>query len=457
MNEPINPSQEAPLTRRSFLRTTSTALAGGTLLGALPVERFALGASPGDTIKVAVVGCGGRGTGAADQALVAGGDGVKIVAVADAFQNAAERAVQILKKNHEHRVDVKPDNIFFGLDAYKEAIALADMVILATPPGFRPIHFEEAVKQGKNIFMEKPVAVDGPGVRRVLEAAKEAKKKNLKVAVGLQRRHQPNYMQCVQRLHDGAIGDITSMRVYWDNDGPVGPKAKRAEMAKRLGRQPTEMEYQIANWYMFAWTCGDHIVEQHIHNLDVANWVLDGYPVRCWGVGGRSYLNGASDSGEIYDHFNIEYEYAGGVRVFSQCRQIPGFRWNPVSEFAVGTKGSCDVSGMTILGPNKWHYKAADDQEKKMNAGHQAEHYPLQEAIRNDKDYNEAERGAYSTLTAIMGRMSAYSGKEVSWQDALNSKLVLAPDQFTWDATPKVLPGPDGKYPYAIPGKTVAL
>jgi myo-inositol 2-dehydrogenase/D-chiro-inositol 1-dehydrogenase len=455
MNEP-NPNQ-TPLTRRSFLRTTSTALAGGSIFAAMPVERFALGASPGDTIKVAVIGCGGRGTGAADQALTAGGDGVKIVAVADAFKNQAEGALAQLKKGHKERVDVKPENVFVGLDAYKDAIAQADMVILATPPGFRPIHFEEAVKQGKHIFMEKPVAVDGPGVRRVLLAAQEAKRKNLKVGVGLQRHHQPNYGELIRRLHDGAIGDITSMRVYWNNQGPVGPKARRAELAKKLGRQPTEMEYQIANWYMFTWLCGDHIVEQHIHNLDVANWVMKGYPVRCRGVGGRAFLKGP-DSGEIFDHFNIEYEYAGGARVFSQCRQIPGFGWNPVSEHGVGTKGSFDCEGrnFVIKGANPWRFKP-DPSKGSPDAGHQLEHYPLQAAIRADKPYNEVENGAKSTLTAIMGRMSAYSGREVTWEEAMNSQLVLAPEQFTWDATPKVLPGSDGNYPYAIPGKTIAL
>ena len=443
-----------PVTRRSFLKSASGGLAGATLLGALPVERFALGASPGDTIKIALIGCGGRGTGAADQAMVAGGEGVKIVAMADAFKDRLEGAHRELSRKHKDKVDVKDENRFVGLDAYKNAIAQADMVILATPPGFRPIHFEEAVKQGKNIFMEKPVAVDGPGVRRVLAAAQEAKKKNLKVGVGLQRHHQPNYMQTVQRLHDGAIGDIVAMRIYWDG-GPVGPKKKRATLEKEMGRTPTEMEYQVANWYMFTWLCGDHIVEQHIHNIDVANWVLKGYPVKCAGVGGRAYQKGP-DSGEIYDHFNVEYEYAGGVRVFSQCRQIPGFSWNPVTEHAIGTKGTCDVSGFQIKGANPWRFKPTEAQ-KNVNDGWQLEHYPLQEAIRGDKDYNEAERGAFSSLAAIMGRMSAYSGKEVTWQEALNSELVLAPDQFTWDAMPKVLPGPDGNYPVAIPGKTKAV
>src|SRR6185295_14215408 len=210
----------AVVTRRSFLKSTSTMVAGGALVGTLPVERFALGASPGDTIRVALVGCGGRGSGAADQALHAGGDGVKLVAIADAFEDQAKGSLKNLKKKHENTVEVKDDMIFTGFDAYKQAIAQADMVILATPPGLRPIHFEEAVRQGKHIFMEKPVATDPAGVRKVLAAAQEAKKKNLKVGVGLQRHHQVGYLDTIKRINDGAIGDIVNMRVYW-NDGGV--------------------------------------------------------------------------------------------------------------------------------------------------------------------------------------------------------------------------------------------
>jgi len=451
MNDSKQPQTEAAVTRRSFLKNTSTAVAGGALLGALPVERFALGASPGDTIRIALVGCGGRGSGAADQALNAGGDGVKLVAIADAFVDQAKGSLKNLKKKHENTVQVKEDMIFTGLDAYKQAIAQADLVILATPPGFRPIHFEEAVRQGKNVFMEKPVAVDGPGVRKVLAAAKEAKAKNLKVGVGLQRRHQPNYEEVIARLKDGAIGDILATRVYW-NGGPVGPKARRADLEKRMGRAPTEMEYQIRNWYMFDWLCGDHIVEQHIHNLDVINWLKNAYPIRCHGLGGRCFQKGP-DSGEIFDHHAVEYEYADGSRMFSQCCQFPG-AWSSVSEHAIGTKGTCDISGQIIRGENAWRRRGPAGES---NDGWQLEHYPLQAAIRGDKEHNEAERGAFSTLTAIIGRMATYSGKVIEWEEALNSKLDLMPERFAWDAMPKVLPGPDGLYPYAIPGKTVVL
>jgi predicted dehydrogenase len=450
MNDPKPSQAEAAVTRRSFLKSTSTAVAGGALLGALPVERFAHAASPGDTIRVALVGCGGRGRGAAAQALKTAGD-VKLVAVADAFKNSLEsglKSVQNELKDRPEKLAVTEDTKFVGLDAYKQAIAAADLVVIATPPGFRPIHFEEAIRQGKHVFMEKPVAVDAPGVRRVIAAAAEAKKRNLKVGVGLQRRHQNGYIETVKRLQDKAAGDIVAMRVYW-NGGPVGPKAKRADLERSLGRPPTEMEYQIRNWYMFNWVCGDHIVEQHIHNLDVANWVLNGYPIRAWGMGGRAYQKGP-DSGEIFDHHAVQYEYANGVRVFSECRQIPGC-WNSVSEHVHGTKGACNVGGYTITGENAWKYRGGGKDP------YQQEHDDLFDAIRHDKPFNEAEYGALSSMTAILGRMCTYSGKEISWEEAMNSKLDLMPSEFTWDAKPKVLPDENGIYPFAIPGKTVAV
>src|SRR5213596_699292 len=385
-----------PVTRRSFLKSASGGLAGATLLGALPVERFALGASPGDTIKIALIGCGGRGSGAADQAMVAGGDGVKIVAMADAFKERLEGAHRELVRKHKDKIDVKDEHRFVGLDAYKDAIAQADMVILATPPGFRPIHFEEAVKQGKNIFMEKPVATDAPGVRRVLAAAEEAKKKNLKVGVGLQRHHQLGYIETLNRLWDGAIGDVVSMRCYWNGTTPwVHP---RAELEKQYDRKLTEMEYQMRNWYYFVWICGDHIVEQHIHNLDVINWVKNGHPIRAHGMGGVEVRKGP-DYGEMFDHHAVEFEYADGSRCFSQCRHINGC-WDNVSEHAVGTKGSVDISGHTIRGENAWRFRGSGKNP------YQQEHDDLFEAIRNNKTYSEVESGAHSTMTAIFGRMA---------------------------------------------------
>jgi myo-inositol 2-dehydrogenase/D-chiro-inositol 1-dehydrogenase len=437
MNQSNEPKPESQITRRGFLKTTSTAVVGSSLLGGLTIERSAF-AAPDDCLKIALIGCGGRGSGAADHALNAAGN-AKLIAMADAFGPHLKSSLENLKKAHPNAVDVPEDHQFVGFDAYQKAIALADVVILATPPGFRPIHFEAAVAAGKHIFMEKPVAVDAPGVRRVLAAAAIAKQKNLKVGVGLQRRHQPAYLETMQRLHDGAIGDIVSMRCYWNGQRPwVHPRKPGV----------SEMEYQMDNWYYFNWLCGDHINEQHIHNLDVINWMKQGFPVKALGMGGCQAAR-VSDSGEIFDHHAVEFEYADGSRLYSQCRHIQGC-WNSVSEHAQGTLGTVDTADggkFVINGKNPWQYKGKSDMSP-----WQQEHYPLFDAIRNNKSYNEAEYGAYSTMTAIMGRMATYSGVLIEWDRALNSQVVLAPDTIAWDATPKSLPGSDGLYPMPKPG-----
>ena len=455
MNEPKSSQIHAPVSRRSFLKTSSTAVVGGTLLGALPVERFALGASPGDTLKIALIGCGGRGSGAANQALGTG-DNVKLIAAADAFKDRLDGSLENLKNQHKHKVEVPEDNKFVGFDGYKKAISLADVVILATPPGFRPMHFEEAVRQGKHVFMEKPVATDAPGVRRVLAAAEEAKKKNLKVGVGLQRHHQLGYLETMKRLHDGAIGDIVAMRCYWNGSTPW--VKYRKDLEKQFGRPLTEMEYQMKNWYYFVWLCGDHIVEQHIHNLDVINWVKKGYPVRAHGIGGCEVRKG-KDYGEIFDHHAVEFEYADGSRLFSQCRHINGC-WSNVSEHVIGTKGTCDVSAHNIrlneynfsLGGRSWRFKEPGAKDP-----YQQEHDDLFDAIREDKPFNEAENGAKSSMTAIFGRMATYSGKVLDWDQAINSEINLMPKELAWDAEPLVKPDENGMYPLAVPGKTVTI
>nr|MCS5604555.1 Gfo/Idh/MocA family oxidoreductase [Alphaproteobacteria bacterium] len=270
---------DSRLDRRGFLKSSSTIVGSAAALGSLSVERGAF-AQASDTVKMALVGCGGRGSGAANQALSTAGD-VKLVAMADAFKDRMDGSLNGLKKNHGLKADVKEENKFIGFDAYKKAISMADVVVLATPPGFRPIHFAEAIKQGKHVFMEKPVAVDGKGVRQVLAAAREANKKNLKVGVGLQRHHQLGYQEVIKRIQDGAIGDIVSARAYW-NGGGVWVRDRKS-FEQRAGRKLTEMEYQMRNWYYFVWLCGDHIDEQHIHNLDVINWVKGTHPASCQG------------------------------------------------------------------------------------------------------------------------------------------------------------------------------
>lgn len=430
--------RDSQITRRNFLQTTSVA-AGGAALGALSIERSAH-AQGSDTVKVALVGCGGRGSGAAAQALSTEGN-VKLVAMADAFSDRLNNSYKELAAKNSAKMEVTDDRKFVGFDAYKEAIKLADVVILATPPGFRPMHFEEAIKQGKHVFMEKPVAVDGAGVKKVLAAAEEAKKKNLKVGVGLQRHHQLGYIETIKRLHDGAIGDIVAARCYW-NDGGVWVK-------DRIPGE-TEMQYQMRNWYYFVWLSGDHICEQHIHNLDVINWVKNSYPVRCHGMGGRQVRTG-KQYGEIFDHHAVEFEYDDGSRMFSQCRHIRGC-WSAVSEHVIGTKGKCDVSGHNIQGANPW--RLGREQRESGKNPYQREHDDLFAAIRNDKPFNEAVNGAMSSLTAIMGRLATYSGKVIEAKEVLESAHALVPSSYDWNGTPPTLPDENGFYPIAIPGAT---
>ena len=425
-------------TRRQFIATTSAA--------AIAATTHALAAKHSDTIKIAMVGCGGRGTGAASQNLTTD-KGLRLIAMADISQEQLDKSLGVLKKKHPEQVDVSTANQFIGFDAYREAIALADLVIIASPQGFHPYHLAEAVRQGKHVFVEKPLAVDAPGVRAVLAAAAEAKKKNLKIGVGLQRHHQPSYIETVKRIHEGAIGDITSMTCYWLGNARAGQPRQPGE---------DELRYQLRNWYYFTWISGDFIVDQHIHNIDIMNWIKGGHPVRAQGMGGRQVRNDKNLHGQIFDHHFVEYEYADGSKLFSQCRQGQPGTHQIVSEHVVGTKGRADLNVgsklFRITGPNAWELRIKTGED-----GHQLEHYPLIEAIRNDTPYNELEIAAMSTMTAIMGRMATYSGKLIEWDEAINSKLQLMPEKVTWDMVPPVKPDADGNYPVAVPGQTVAL
>jgi len=449
MNNPPLILHPDALSRRSFLRRGSAAVAGSALIGSLAPERYAFGASNNDTLKVALIGCGGRGSGAANQALSTYRDGpIKLVAMADIHEDRLNSALGNLQKTHADRMDVPKERQFLGFDKFKEAIAQCDVAILSTPPGFRPQHFEEAIRQGKHVFMEKPVASDAAGVRRVLAAAEEAKKKNLKVGVGLQRHHQAGYIETMKRIHGGEIGDIVAARCYWNGNRPW--QKKRADLEKQYGRPLTEMEYQLRNWYYFTWICGDHITEQHIHNIDVINWAKNAHPVKARSMGGREITN-SPDDGEIYDHFACEFEYEDGSICYSYCRHQPNC-WNSVSEHVVGTKGRSDIGRNTITGAEPWRYKAEGAKDP-----YQQEHDDLFRAIRNNTPYNEAFYGAESTMTAILGRMAAYSGKELEWNAALNSKIALVPDVTDFNAEAPVKPGPDGYYQKAVPGKTAVL
>lgn len=450
MNDNRTDSRTPATSRRRFLQKTGAAAVASTLAGTLGIARGAHAAGD-DTLKVALVGCGGRGTGAAVQALSTAGP-VRLWAMADLFEDKIEKSLAALKKANPgrydrqahasmaNRLDVPPERRFVGFDAYKQAIdSGVDVVILTTQPHFRPLQFEYAVECGKHVFMEKPVATDAPGVRRVLAAARLAKEKNLKVGVGFQRHHDAAYVEVINRLRDGAVGPIQYLRCYWNSSGARTPFVRTADMG--------EMEYQLRSAYYFTWISGDHIVEQHVHNIDVCNWIMGSHPASAQGQGGRQVRVGPL-YGDIFDHHFVEYTYAGDIKMFSQCRHIPGC-WNHVGENVVGVKGKADVSaGWIEAGGEPWRFRG-----EKTNP-YQVEHDVLFDAIRNDRPHNEAEYGAVTTMTAIMGRMATYSGQVVQWDEAIGSELSLSPDRYAWDGTPPVLPGDDGLYPCAVPGVT---
>jgi len=360
------------------------------------------------------------------------------MAVADPFQFRIDAALKEIKGKHGDKVNVS-DRTFVGVDAFKRLIESdIDMVILTSPPGFRPLHFETAIKADKHVFMEKPVATDAPGVRRVLAANKLAKEKKLVVAVGLQRRHESGYQATIAKLKEGAIGDIILARCYWNGDG-VWTRERKPDQ--------TELEYQMNNWYYFNWLSGDHICEQHIHNLDVINWLMDGPPETAQGQGGRQVRTGP-DSGQIFDHHMIEYTYKNGVKLLSQCRHIPGC-WASVSEYAHGSLGWCDIGAGKIYDRNDKLIWTAPKNE----LGHAKEHVDLFADIRKGLIPNEGDNGAYSTMTSIMGRMATYSGKMVKWDQCLNSKISLAnTDAMSSFADEAPLQPEDGKYWVPTPG-----
>ena len=440
-------------TRRHFLAGSTagilgSSLAGGALARTVSSARPASGrARENETIRIALIGCGGRGTGAAIQALSTAGP-VELVAMADAFSDRLESSLNEIKKHTSDRVRVPEARRFVGFDAYKQAIECStdegpvDLVILTTPPGFRPIHLEYAVEHDKHVFTEKPLGVDGPGIRRALAAGVAAKAKQLKIGVGLQRHHEAKYIEGVRRVREGAIGEISFLRCYW-NSGGVWVREREPQMS--------EMEYQMRNWYYFNWLCGDHIVEQHIHNLDVCNWVMDGFPVKAQGLGGRQVRIGL-EFGEIFDHHAVEFTYADGTKMMSQCSHMPG-AWSSVSEHAHGTHGSANFSQGRITSAGGWDWRYREEAPNP----YQVEHDDLFRALREGTPYNEVEYGAKSTMTAILGRMATYSGKEVSWEEALQSELALVPEAYAWDAAPPTLPDESGRYPIPMPGRTRVL
>ena len=419
--------------RREFLKLTAAAsFAGGAVAGrAHPVH-----AGGNDLLRVGLIGCGGRGSGAAAQALQADNN-VQLTAMGDLFEDRLQISLNSLKTKQEvvGKIDVPPERQFVGFDAFRDVIASGvDVVLLATPPHFRPAHLKAAVDAGIHVFAEKPVAVDAPGVRSVLATCRDAETKGLSIVSGLCLRYAYGFQDAAQRIHDGAIGDIQTLQAN-DYRGPIWIKP----------RQPnwTDMHWQMRNWYYFTWLSGDFNVEQHVHFLDVCTWVMkDEYPVQAMGLGGRQQRTG-SEYGNIYDHHSVVYEYANGAKLFSNCRQIPGCK-NDISAHATGTRGKAMLregrNGLTITNETKWTY------EGERNSFYQTEHDRLFASIRNGTPINNGTYMAKSTLLAIMGRMATYTGQLITWDMAYNSRENLTPEAYRW--------GPIGTPPIAVPGVT---
>lgn len=419
--------------RREFLQSAS--LSAAVVAGGLAFQRSAHAAGS-DVLRIGLIGCGGRGTGAASQALRADAN-VKLVAMGDAFEDRLKLSLENLKKDEEiaGKLDVSPERSFVGFDAYRQVIdAGVDVVLLCAPPHFRPMHLKAAVEAGKHVFAEKPVAVDAPGVRAVLETCEEARKKDLSVVSGLCLRYSKGFQETIRRVHEGEIGELHTLQAN-DFRGPIWVKPRQPEW--------TDMHWQMRNWYYFTWLSGDFNVEQHVHLLDVCAWVMqDKYPVRAVGTGGRQVRTGA-EYGNIYDHHAVIYEYAGGERLFSHCRQQPGCQ-NDISGWAIGSKGTAELreSRLTINNGSQWRYRHPNGKDN----FYQTEHDELFASIRNAKPINNGSYMAYSTLLAIMGRMATYTGQAITWEQALASQENLNPPKYEWGeiATPEI----------AIPGVT---
>jgi predicted dehydrogenase len=433
LNRPLPPDRPAPTSRRDFLKT-STAVGAGLAAGLGAVANVHAGGS--DVIRVGLIGCGsprgGRGRGAAANCVNAGPN-VKLVAMADLFKDHLEYTRHDLGKLGPDKVDVAADRCFVGFDAYQKLLDCKDidLVILASPPGFRPLHLQAAVAAGKHVFAEKPVGVDAPGVRSVFKSVGEAKKKNLVLVSGLCWRYDAGMRETFGRVHDGAIGEITALQCTYNAHG-----------LWVIPRQPgwSDMEWQVRNWLYFTWLSGDHNVEQHIHSLDKMAWVLkDEYPVKAVGSGGRQ-VRTAPEYGHIFDHHSVAYEFKNGLKLFSACRQQDGCAAD-VSDHIFGTKGVCDIDASQFkfsIRPHgkgqAWRYRLSPG--AKDDGMYQNEHNELIASIRSGKPINNGDYMTKSTLMAIMGRMATYTGQVITWEQALNSEENLSPPEYKFGALP---------------------
>ncbi|MGA2174728.1 MAG: Gfo/Idh/MocA family oxidoreductase [Verrucomicrobiota bacterium] len=425
----------ASTTRRQFLKTS--ALAGGALMAPALLPRRASAAEEVPTLKIGLVGCGGRGTGAAGEALKADGN-VVLTALGDVFEEKLKASLEALQHEAPDKVKADPDHCFVGLDAYQKVIdSGVDVVLLATPPGFRPAHLKAAVAAGKHVFCEKPMAMDAPGVRSVLESAEQARQKKLALVAGFCWRYNLAERALFERIHGGDIGEV---RVVYGTyyTGSIRPMPPASERPAGMG----DLEWQLRHWYNFGWLCGDGLVEQAVHAVDWMCWAMkDVPPLKAVAVGGRQI---PAEGGNIFDHFEVNYEYENGARGFLGSRQQAGCA-NDNSATIFGTKGEgreLAFAGMPFIkGDNKWRY-----QGPRPNM-YQIEHNEMFASIRAGQPINDGVRMAHSTLAAIMGRMAAYTGQEITWEMALNSQESLVPAKIAWD-TPIPVP------PLARPGET---
>jgi len=439
MNKPTPPStlDDAPgATRRQFLRTSATALSA-VAVGTLDLSRSAYAAGS-DVIRVGMIGCGGRCAGAAAEAMAAD-PGVRLVAMCDIFLDRVHAKRAALKTTKPDQVQVDDDHCFTGFDGYKKVIESSDVVLIANAAKFHPLHTLAAIQAGKHVFVEKPHAIDPAGIKMVTAASELARQKKLSIQSGLHSRHHPGYAETIQRIHDGAIGEVVSIEENFLR-APYGLVPRKEGL--------TELEYQCSNQYHFTWLSGDDVVQSLVHNLDRAGWVMRGQtPVKAHGLGGRSSMF-EEIYGNVFDHHSVIYEYANGVRLYAFCRTQHGC-YNEDSSIVLGSKGRASIKSCRIRGQTEWRWEGEGNP-------YQIEHDKLFAAIRSGNPINSGDYMVSSTLTAIMGQITCYTGQEVTWDQLTQSDFFYppAPEACTMDMEPPVKPGPNGSYPVYVPGQT---
>ena len=422
--------------RRQFLQRA--VVSGAAAYGALELGRSAHAAGS-DVIKVGLIGCGGRGSGAAGNAMNAGKD-VRLVAMGDVFADHLASSREQLKKMYPEQMMVDDQHCFVGFDTYQQVIhSDVDVVVIACTSHFHAVALKAAVDAGKHVFVEKPVALDVPGIKLAMAASEAATKKNLSLVNGLCWRYDLGVRECVKRIHDGQIGEIIAVQEHYLR-GPYGLRVRKPEW--------NEMQYQLQNWYHFNWLSGDDFAQSLIHNISVTSWVVgDVAPLQAWGMGGRQICT-EPKYGDAFDNQAVVYEYANGIRIFGYCRDIPGC-YNETSDVILGTKGRAFMPGRPqIEGEKPWRYEGPKP------SMYDVEHKELFESIRAGKPLNNGKYMCICTLLGIMAQLAAYTGQQITWEQLMNSKQSYALPRYGWDVEPPVKPGANGQYPTAMPGIT---